>query len=161
MGNERLKVALLGTGLFARDVYAKTLASLASRVEVASVWSRTEAAARDYCTKLAPGAVPAWGDEGLASILDDASVRLLVLVLPVQAMLPVVRAAVGRGKHVIQEKPVGPDTSAALEAIKWYRSLPAAQRSLWMFAGWMAASDVVASARCSVCATPCRLIIPC
>ncbi|KAG2489321.1 hypothetical protein HYH03_012153 [Edaphochlamys debaryana] len=134
--------ALLGTGIFAKDVWKKNLESKSKtgEVEVLAVWSRTPEAAQAYVAEHFPKAKGVGGDEGLQQILDDPAVQLVVVVLPVQASLPVVERCLAAGKAVVQEKPVAGTVEQAQAVIRAYRTklLPAAPSPqaapLWMFA---------------------------
>ena len=46
-----IRAALLGTGIFSKDVYAKIFAENAHRVSLRSVWSRSQAAAEEFARK--------------------------------------------------------------------------------------------------------------
>ncbi|KAG2444564.1 hypothetical protein HXX76_001309 [Chlamydomonas incerta] len=137
----RLGAALVGTGIFARDVYKTAFKSRAGDVDLKAVWSRTPDSARAYVEELFPGGSTAAlsGEEGLQVILADPAIELVVVVLPVQPSLPIVERLLSAGKAVVQEKPVGLSVEEAAAAIGRYRAAVAAAASpaaapVWMFA---------------------------
>lgn len=127
-----MKAALLGAGIFARDVYAKLFVDNAETVVLEKVWSRSSASAEEFVTRFAEKAQALHGDDGLEDIMRDPEIKLVVVVLPVQGALPIVRRALKAGKHVIEEKPVAADIDAAMEALRFYHSLD--KPPLWMLA---------------------------
>ncbi|KAG2449151.1 hypothetical protein HYH02_005898 [Chlamydomonas schloesseri] len=133
--------ALVGTGIFARDVYKTAFKTRAGEVELRAVWSRTADSARAYVEELFPGGATAAlsGEEGLQAIIADPAIELVVVVLPVQPSLPIVERLLSAGKAVVQEKPVGPSVEEAAAAIARYRAAVASAPSpastpVWMFA---------------------------
>ncbi|KXZ41955.1 hypothetical protein GPECTOR_235g550 [Gonium pectorale] len=131
--------ALLGTGIFAKDVYKNNFKAKAGDVELKAVWSRTLDSAQAYVQEYFPNASALAGDEGLERILGDDSIHMVVVVLPVQASLQIVERCLAARKSVVQEKPVAATVEDAVAAIGRYRSTVAAAPSpaaapVWLFA---------------------------
>lgn len=121
-----MRIALLGAGLFAKDVYVPLLGRFAADVELAAVWSRTEETALEFqafAGALAQNAKLVHGEEGLNAILADANIDAVAIVLPVHVSGEVVMRALRAGKHVISEKPIAPTIEEARENIEAYRAL--------------------------------------
>ncbi|PKU73403.1 hypothetical protein MA16_Dca019979 [Dendrobium catenatum] len=78
------KIAILGSGIFARTQYIPRLREIADLVDVKTIWSRTEDSAkaaaelaRDFC----PNIEFKWGDAGLDDIILDDSIHGVAIVL--------------------------------------------------------------------------------
>ncbi|EFJ42235.1 hypothetical protein VOLCADRAFT_119466 [Volvox carteri f. nagariensis] len=84
-----LGAALLGTGIFAKDIYKNNFKSKEGELELKAVWSRTIESAQAYVHEYFPKSKVMAGEEGLQHILDDDSIHLVVVVLPVQVCLQV------------------------------------------------------------------------
>ena len=122
-----VKLALLGGGNFARNTYAPVLErDFKGLVEVSAVWSRSEKGVSevfDLVSSYAPGVVKEFGDEGLENILDSDQVDAVVVILPPKPALSVTVRALERGKHVLQEKPVGTGSEEIEAALARYEKL--------------------------------------
>ncbi|KAG1678880.1 hypothetical protein FOA52_003548 [Chlamydomonas sp. UWO 241] len=118
--------------IFARDVYGRTFKDNAHKVTLCKVWSRSSGAAEEFCASHALDAHPCHGERGIADILADRDIELVVVVLPVQVALQVVTQALAAGKHVIEEKPVAGSVELACAAIAEYRGMKSS--ALWMIA---------------------------
>ncbi|GLC46186.1 hypothetical protein PLESTB_001199000 [Pleodorina starrii] len=136
-----LGAALLGTGIFAKDIYKNNFKAKEGEVELRAVWSRTIESAQAYVQEFFPSSRALAGEEALQQILEDDSIQLVVVVLPVQAALKIVERCLAAGKAVVQEKPVAATVTEALGAIERYRRAVAEaeaqgpQRTpLWLFA---------------------------
>ncbi|GAQ91362.1 hypothetical protein KFL_007720040 [Klebsormidium nitens] len=124
---ERPTLALLGTGIFAKDAYLKFLGVLSGKFSLLYVWSRSEAGAVQFTglvKDFAPGAKAVWGDQGLDTVFDSP-VHAVAIVLPAQIQPALVARALQARKHVIQEKPVGVNAAHVLETLKVYKDLAA------------------------------------
>ncbi|GAX80331.1 hypothetical protein CEUSTIGMA_g7769.t1 [Chlamydomonas eustigma] len=131
-----VKAALIGTGIFSRDVYSKLFVEQCDKVTLRHVWSRSHASAEEFRERYAVNSTAHYGDTGLSTILHDPEVQLVVVVLPVQSALKVVQDALSAGKHVIEEKPIAGTVSEGITAIKQYRGLQGqlGPSPLWMLA---------------------------
>src|ERR1700733_13319382 len=99
-----LRVGLVGTGLWARQVHAAALLAHPD-VEFVGVWGRDRARARANAD---PARIAAFGT--LAALLDG--VGAVTIAIPPAAQAPIALEAPRRGKHGMIEKPVA--TTAAL-----------------------------------------------
>ncbi|GIL49202.1 hypothetical protein Vafri_5349 [Volvox africanus] len=134
-----LGAALLGTGIFAKDIYKTNFKENESEVDLKAVWSRTIESAQAYVQEFFPRSRAVAGEEALQEIIEDDSIQLVVVVLPVQAALKIVQRCLAAGKAVVQEKPVAATVAEAVEAISAYRRAVAEAQTpqrmpLWMFA---------------------------
>ncbi|MEW5305983.1 MAG: hypothetical protein WDW36_008489 [Sanguina aurantia] len=143
-----VSVALLGVGLFSKDVYGKLILGQQG-CDLRAVWSRSQHSAEEFVSGFAPAAEACFGEAGLQHILDDSSIVAVIVVLPVQVALEVVQRCLAAGKHVMQEKPVAATSQLAATAIAHHS---ANGRSLWFFAEnyrfegvFLAARELVAS----------------
>ncbi|KAH9558534.1 hypothetical protein CY35_06G013900 [Sphagnum magellanicum] len=119
-------LALLGAGQFACTTYVPKLGDLAHLASLKIIWSRSKDAALkglELAKPYAPEAEAKWGDEGLEAIWNDKTIHAVAVVLPAQAQLNVVLQALQAGKHVIQEKPVGPTVAEVCKAWSAYQAL--------------------------------------
>ena len=100
-----VRVAIVGLGSAATRAHIPTLQALAGRgrVEIAGVCDR-DPAKRERVRGLGVDA-PGFGDNG--DMLDAVRPDLLVIATPPSAHLDEIAAAVGRGVHVLCEKPLG------------------------------------------------------
>lgn len=122
MGGVRL--ALLGAGIFAQDVYVPLLKGHAEEVTLAAVWSRSEKSVRGILPSIeefSANVKARWGDEGLDEILADPEIDGVILVLASQSMIEMVTKCLRNGKHVLEEKPVAVSVSQAMAAIASHR----------------------------------------
>lgn len=131
--NQVLGLALVGAGLFARDAYSGLLKRLEGEIALRAVWSRSEKSAAKYVAQYASNAEALFGDAGLDAVYANPQIDVVLVILPVQAMTDVVQRALASGKHVIQEKPIGPTAAQAAAAIHSYRQVTVGG-PLWMFA---------------------------
>lgn len=98
----RVRLAIVGCGIAARKIHLPALQDLPKLFEIVVACSRTEESARSFA-KLAGGVdwTTDWRD-----VLRRGDVDAVDLILPVEMNLPVTRAAIAAGKHVIVEKPL-------------------------------------------------------
>jgi predicted dehydrogenase len=133
MNERRLKLALVGGGMFGRDVVLRCLADVQRcgiapytatagldhrardladvRYEVVAVGTRTEKTARalvaDY-SRWVPGSKPSacHGEEPWLAILDEHKPDVLFVATPDHLHTAPILAAIERGVHVVAEKPL-------------------------------------------------------
>lgn len=106
-----LQPAVLATPLLAlKAIYSRTLASAQSTLPLLP-------------TSHPPVALYAEdSDRTYAALLARADIAAVIIALPIAAQPAAVEAALRAGKHVLSEKPVGPDVEGARRLIGWYRS---------------------------------------
>ena len=124
----RIRLALVGSGIFARDAHLPALKTLDDRFEIAAVYSRSrenaEALARDI-----PGAPTIFTD--LYAVLTTDTVDAVDILLPIEGLPSAVDTALKAGKHVVSEKPITPDVATGRRLLSEYQQR---QRQVWMVA---------------------------
>jgi len=138
----RVRVAIVGAGGFALGMHLPNLQRLRDRFEIRAIASRTGSNARAVAEQY--GAAYATTD--LDAVLDDRDVDLVIIATRHHLHSPFALAALGRGKHVLVEKPLALDEDqlAAIEA--FYRD-PIATRPILMTGFNRRFSPAIAAAR--------------
>lgn len=111
----RIRLALIGAGIFARDVHLPALQSLGDTFEIVAVYSRSQANAAALASQL-PGQVEATND--LPALLARDDIEAVNIVLPIDVMPGVVELALRSGKHVISEKPIAAEVAAGRRLVE-------------------------------------------
>lgn len=109
-----LKLALLGTGIAARQLYWPELLRLKKRIEVVACCNRTKAKAQAFAADCNIGLVTDTAEELFALPHVDA----VLISLPIAAQPKYVLKALKAGKHVLSEKPMAPSLAAGRALIK-------------------------------------------
>lgn len=125
----RIRIALVGSGIFARETHVPALLRLGDEFEVAAIYSRKRANAESLA-ELLPNAATLHTD--VDELLADPNLDAVDLVLPIQHQPAVIEKALLAGKHVISEKPIAPDVATARRLIDLYRG--GSNRQIWMVA---------------------------
>jgi predicted dehydrogenase len=125
---ERIRIALLGAGIFARDAHLPALKNLTDRFEIVAVYSRTRATAEAL---LADMATPPDIYTDAAEILRRDDIQAIDVLLPIDLLPSAVDMALAAGKHVVSEKPIAPDVAAGRRLIDVWRNHPG---QIWMVA---------------------------
>ncbi|MDB5742940.1 MAG: gfo/Idh/MocA family oxidoreductase [Polaromonas sp.] len=107
-----MRLAVIGAGLGSAPHFL-SLADLASKADVAWVYGRS-------AERLAAVALPAGARRTtqLEHILDDLSVKAVLVLTPPNTHLDIVRRAACAGKHVLVEKPLEIDSGRALALVQ-------------------------------------------
>lgn len=113
----RIRLALIGAGIFARDVHMPALQALDDTFEIVAVYSRTQANAAALASQF-PSPVEATTD--LPGLLARADIEAVNIVLPIDVMPAVVEQALRSGKHIISEKPLAADVSTGRHLVELY-----------------------------------------
>ncbi|XP_010913917.1 dehydrogenase FPY6 [Elaeis guineensis] len=120
------QIAIIGAGIFVRTQYIPRLREIADHVIIKAIWSRSEESAKaavELARDFAPQVECKWGDSGLEDIIQDSSIKGVVVVLAGQVQVDISLKMLKMGKHVIQEKPAAESTSEADTALSRYKSL--------------------------------------
>lgn len=114
----RIRLALIGAGIFARDVHVPALHGLDDTFEVVAVYSRSQANAVTLASQL-PGQIEATSD--LPALLARDDIEAVDIILPIEVMPSVVERALRSGKHVISEKPIASTVVTGRRLLDLYR----------------------------------------
>jgi predicted dehydrogenase len=106
------RLAIIGLGM-ASAPHAQSLADLADRVEVAAVYSPTEARRRASSQRWGLPAV-----ESAEAIFDDPRIDAVLILTPPSSHLDLVERAARAGKHVLLEKPLEITTARAVRLVE-------------------------------------------
>lgn len=121
-----IKIALIGAGLYTRDVHIPALLELADRFEVVAIGSRTPESAQLQAQRFS-------GDvfvtTNLAAIWQRADVEAVLITLPIPLLAWAIEAALKSGKHILSEKPIAADLAAANTLLKMAADHP---QLVWM-----------------------------
>ena len=109
---DRLRLAVIGAGLGSAPHF-QSLEDLAGQAEVAWVYGRS-------AERLAGVQVPAQARKTtrLEDILEDASVKAVLVLTPPNTHLDIVQRAARAGKHVLVEKPLEIDLDRATRLVQ-------------------------------------------
>ncbi|KAI0752608.1 oxidoreductase family protein [Daedaleopsis nitida] len=126
------RVAILGSGIFAKEAHLPALAALGGAlVQVKAVYSRSSkssSAFADLAGKTLGLGHPldVYNDEddgrSLDVLLARSDIDAVIVVLPITTQPDVIRKAFAAGKHVLSEKPVGPDVASGRALIQEYEA---------------------------------------
>ena len=122
-----IRIALLGSGIFAHEAHAPALRQLPEEFELVAICSRSsEHAAALAATFATPVAL--YTD--MSELLAREDIEAVDSVLPIALQPAAIEAALRAGKHVISEKPAAPDVASGR------RLLAAAEEAgnIWMVA---------------------------
>lgn len=126
--NNPIRLALVGAGIFAQNAHLPALLTLPDRIEVVAVYSRTHAAAATLAQRIGDD-VAVYTD--LPALLARPDIDAVDILLPIPIQADFVEAALRAGKHVISEKPIAPDSTAARRLMALHADRPA---QVWMVA---------------------------
>jgi predicted dehydrogenase len=123
-----IRLALAGTGLFARDAHLPALQALGDTFEIVALYSYKRSSADALLAQL-PRPVEVY--ESLPDLLARDDVEAVNLVLPIHVLPEAIEQSLRAGKHVISEKPAAPDVETGRKLLELYAS----QRGpVWMVA---------------------------
>ena len=72
---------------------------------------------------------PSIADSSLDDLLARPDIHAVIISLPILVQPSFVKRAIAAGKHVLSEKPIGPDMKIASNLLKWYRTKK--RREIW------------------------------
>ncbi len=125
---QRIRLGIIGAGLFARQVHVPALNALADRFEIAAVCSRTPESTGQLAALLDS---PVDELHDIDALLAREDIDAVDIVLPISLMPAVVEQALAAGKHVISEKPAAPSVEAGQRLLEVYAGHP---DRVWMVA---------------------------
>ncbi len=120
-----IRLAVVGTGIFAHRAYLPAFRNLTDRFQIVAVCSRTPESAQSFAEAL-PYKAEVVTD--YTSILARDDIDAVCLIVPIASLPAMIEAALAAGKHVISEKPVAPDVATARRLL----ALP--RHSVWTVA---------------------------
>jgi predicted dehydrogenase len=109
-----IRIAIIGAGIFARDAHIPAMQALGDTFEIVAVCGRREESAKALADKL-PGKVDIYTD--IAAVLARQDIEAVDILLPISTMPSTVEMALAAGKHVVSEKPIGPDVATSRQLI--------------------------------------------
>lgn len=116
--------AVLGGGVFAREVHIPTLCRLGANIRC--VWSRSErgatAALESYKKSNSEEKDPVvyFGEAGLSKLLAREDVHYVSMALPIGVQPKIILMALAAGKHVLSEKAIAPNVKIGRELLHEY-----------------------------------------
>lgn len=119
MPDAPLRVALVGAGTFVRRAHVPALEALSDRISVEVVCARRRERAREVAARF--GAATRAVDS-VDAVLDDDSVEVALVALPIPLQPAVVRACLAAGRHVISEKPIATDLETARSLVAFHET---------------------------------------
>jgi len=112
-----IRLAVIGTGIFARDAHLPTLQALDDAFEIAALCSRHRESAEALAHQLG---APVDITTDLDALLARDDIEAVDVVVPIHTLPSVVEQALAAGKHVISEKPVAPDVATVRALLAHY-----------------------------------------
>src|SRR5690349_16405144 len=110
-----IRLAFIGSGVFARDAHLPAIKQLGDRFEVVAICSRTEESAARLAGQL-PGNVATYTD--IDALLQRDDIEAVNILLPINLLSSAVEKALKAGKHVISEKPITPNVAMGRKLIE-------------------------------------------
>jgi predicted dehydrogenase len=74
------------------------------------------------------------GDDGLDTLLARDDIDAVIIALPIPTQPEIIKKCLEAGKHVLSEKPIGPDVASAKSLIETYESTYASKNLHWRVA---------------------------
>jgi len=126
--HQPIRVALLGTGIFAASCSFPTIRKLSDKFKLVAVWSRKKESVESFIHKHiddeeSKDTMPSYfGNKGLEQILHSQTLAVdaVVMALPFSAQATFIQAALEAGKHVLSEKPIAPTIESAQKLVDFY-----------------------------------------
>jgi predicted dehydrogenase len=142
-----IRIALLGSGIFAREAHAPALRALEDTYTVTAIFSQR----LDQANALAatfPHPVATYSD--MAALLARPDIDAVDSVLPIALQPSAIEAALRAGKHVMSEKPAAPDVASGLHLLQVAEQYRQASGRIWMVAENFRYARLYQAARASI-----------
>ncbi len=125
---EKIRIGLLGAGIFAQRQHIPALLRLADRFEVVAVCARSQAST-DALNALLPRPAQVYHD--LHAFIAHPALDAVDVLLPIPMLAESIALALSTGKHIISEKPIAATTLEAHALIEQWLTTP---QQVWMVA---------------------------
>lgn len=129
----KLRLAVIGGGLFARNNHIPQILKLQDVIQVVALWSNTKASAELAASLFVGNKIDVYYEkdengekvEGRTyeDVLKRSDVEAVDLIVTIDGMPEFVEKALSAGKHVISEKPMAPSVEEGREMLKRYRQV--------------------------------------
>ncbi len=126
--SDPIRIALVGTGLFAQDAHLPALQALDDRYQIVAVYSRTRANAEALAAKI-PGSPAVFTD--LDELLAHDQIEAVELIVPIETLPEAIEKSLKAGKHIVSEKPITPDVATGRDLLRIAQAYP---QQVWMVA---------------------------
>lgn len=120
MSDKKTKVAVIGTGIFARNAHLPSLKD-SPYFEPVACYNRTASKAEEFAALSTP---PLKVYKEFDDAFKDPNVDLVDVLLPVQYNLEAVQKAVEYGKNIVIEKPIAANLDQARQIVKLAKENP-------------------------------------
>ncbi|KAK7722333.1 hypothetical protein SLS64_000870 [Diaporthe eres] len=133
-------VAIIGGGIFVKEQHLPAVLAT-PLLSLKAIYSRSLKSAKET-SELLPashGAVDIYSEDSgpgksFQDVLSRSDIVGVIIALPIRNQPEFIEAALKAGKHVLAEKPVGPDVESAKKLISWYREIAAEKKVTWAVA---------------------------
>ncbi|MBX3083506.1 MAG: Gfo/Idh/MocA family oxidoreductase [Anaerolineae bacterium] len=126
-----IRLAIVGSGIFARDAHLPALKALGDTYEIVAIYSRNAETVAALAATL-PGSVQTYTT--LEPLLARTDIDAVDIILPIAVQPPMIEAALKAGKHVISEKPGAPDVESGRQLLATAHELTSRAGIVWMIA---------------------------
>ncbi|KAI9671441.1 MAG: hypothetical protein M1831_004350 [Alyxoria varia] len=126
-GGAPIGVALIGSGIFAREQHLPAVLSNPV-LSLKAIYSRTLHSCSTLSSSV-PHKVDWYSEEtvedgrGLKDMLSNTNIRAVIIALPIILQPEFIKRALEAGKSVLSEKPISKDVESAKSLIEYYKSL--------------------------------------
>ncbi|MGO8951120.1 MAG: Gfo/Idh/MocA family protein [Ktedonobacterales bacterium] len=126
-----VRIAILGSGIFAREAHAPALHALEDRYEVVAIFSRRIENAAALAATF-PHPIALYTDATALLARDD--IEAVDILLPISLQPEMIEAALHAGKHIISEKPAAPDVASGRHLLELSEECRRDSGRIWMVA---------------------------
>ncbi|KAE8418348.1 hypothetical protein BDV36DRAFT_308716 [Aspergillus pseudocaelatus] len=142
-------VAIIGSGNFAREEHLPGVQA-SDAFDLKAIYSRSLTSAQTLATGVSGidlYSEDAGSGKGYDDLLSRSDITAVIIALPILAQPEFIRKALTAGKHVLSEKPIAKDLSAAQDLINLHNSRIVSSKTVWAVAeNWRYMSKFVRAA---------------